>query len=563
MKKFIIMTVTILLVAIFALQGIAVAADVAVDGAQIADEPAAALPEDIPEQPVEPEVGAAALPAPAGLYAKMRAGEQNVVEFGWKSGGHDYVVVFRSVSGEYDWKDLGGVSQSDYGDNCYFLDRNVVPGITYDYQLLYYNLDSERSYTNPVTFTVPQGGVDPDLPIPRGLYAKMRAGSSNVVEIGWQNMGFDADVYRATSANGPYTLYTFNLQWDTIDEFEDPRLLDKTVQPGMTYYYKVCSIIYWDDDYSDVIRGEFSAPVSIKVPDSSSVTLPAPTGLSAQMSYINPGQVWVNWNSVTGASGYQVYRKADTGSDYTLMADAKSGTSTSAWDTNATPGKTYYYKIRAYKTTSGATQYSDFTAPVSLKIPGASTSVGRVTGVAAKSAGYNSAKITWNRVSGADGYYVYRKTSANGSFSALKKLTSGGTLSYTDRNLTSNKVYYYKVVAYKNNGSSITKGTSSVTVKARPVVAAVTGLRADSWGKRVELTWNKSAGASGYIVQWARSRNGTWMNLKILGNTSTFTDYDLEYGVVYYYRVIPYRTISGTRVNGSPSSVVYGGYYGY
>lgn len=60
-------------------------------------------------------------------------------------------------------------------------------------------------------------------------------------------------------------------------------------------------------------------------------------------------------------------------------------------------------------------------------------------------------RITWSSVSGATGYYVYRSTSANGTYSKIGT-TSNSYLS--DSNVKVGNTYYYKVKAYNSVGTS-------------------------------------------------------------------------------------------------------------
>ncbi|MCD7753053.1 MAG: fibronectin type III domain-containing protein, partial [Clostridiales bacterium] len=62
-------------------------------------------------------------------------------------------------------------------------------------------------------------------------------------------------------------------------------------------------------------------------------------------------------------------------------------------------------------------------------------------------------KVSWGKVTGASGYYVYRKTSG-GTFSKIATVTSGSTVSYTDKTAKSGTTYYYTVRAYKGGTTS-------------------------------------------------------------------------------------------------------------
>lgn len=65
--------------------------------------------------------------------------------------------------------------------------------------------------------------------------------------------------------------------------------------------------------------------------------------------------------------------------------------------------------------------------------------------------------ITWKRVAGADGYYVYRSASKNGNYKKIATVKGASKISYTNKKLKSKKTYYYKVAAYKK-----TKGITTI-----------------------------------------------------------------------------------------------------
>lgn len=86
------------------------------------------------------------------------------------------------------------------------------------------------------------------------------------------------------------------------------------------------------------------------------VALDIPTIKSVSNS--KKGQVAVKVNAVKGASGYIIYRSTKSSSGYLAIG---STTKTTYTDKTVKKGKTYYYKVAAYKTVSkakAATQYS-------------------------------------------------------------------------------------------------------------------------------------------------------------------------------------------------------------
>jgi hypothetical protein len=71
--------------------------------------------------------------------------------------------------------------------------------------------------------------------------------------------------------------------------------------------------------------------------------------------------------------------------------------------------------------------------------------------VSASAQSSSSIRISWESVSGASGYYVYRATTYYGTYSYV---TSTSNTFYTDTGLSSGAMYYYKVSAYNDYGTS-------------------------------------------------------------------------------------------------------------
>lgn len=84
------------------------------------------------------------------------------------------------------------------------------------------------------------------------------------------------------------------------------------------------------------------------------------------------------------------------------------------------------------------------------------------------SGGSAAVKLTWSKVSNADGYYVYMKQ-GSGSYKLKKTVTSEKTVTYTVKNLQEGKTYTFKVTPYyqSKNGTkykSVTFKTCSLTL---------------------------------------------------------------------------------------------------
>ncbi|MGN0443771.1 MAG: leucine-rich repeat protein [Acutalibacteraceae bacterium] len=76
----------------------------------------------------------------------------------------------------------------------------------------------------------------------------------------------------------------------------------------------------------------------------------------------------LSWNKQTGASGYVVYMATSKNGTYKKIATVKGGTKVSYTKTGLTKSKTYYFKVKAYKTVDGKNIYGAYSAVKSVKI---------------------------------------------------------------------------------------------------------------------------------------------------------------------------------------------------
>ena len=145
-------------------------------------------------------------------------------------------------------------------------------------------------------------------------------------------------------------------------------------------------------------------------------------------------------NKCAGATGYYVYRKNSSGS-WTRIATISGGSTLSYTDKSAKTGQKYTYTVKAV---SGSyTSYYDYDGEtiMFLKTPKISSSQSTRSGV----------KVKYNTVSGAKGYYIYRKTT-NGNWVLVGNVKSGTTCTFTDKTAKKGATYIYTVRAY--NGST-------------------------------------------------------------------------------------------------------------
>ena len=97
-------------------------------------------------------------------------------------------------------------------------------------------------------------------------------------------------------------------------------------------------------------------------------TVETATVLAApSITYLKPGSksVAIRWNSIDIAEGYQVYYATSSNGSY-KKASTLTGTGTTV--KGLKKGKTYYFKVRAYRYTESGTEYSSYSSVKSVKV---------------------------------------------------------------------------------------------------------------------------------------------------------------------------------------------------
>lgn len=247
--------------------------------------------------------------------------------------------------------------------------------------------------------------------------------------------------------------------------------------------------------------------------------LPAPAVTSAT----DPasGKIMLKWAAVKNAEKYEVYRSSSKGGLYTkkITTDELGCT-----DTSAKAGYTYYYKVRAVTADGTKGDYSsvvyrtcDCAAPVVKG--GNNAATGKVT-------------LTWDKVSGAKEYVVYRADYSNGTYT--KMFTTKNT-SYTNTTANAGYTYYYKVKAISYKTAYADSAMSNMVTRTCDCAAPVVKIALNSNG-HPKLTWDKVTGAEKYRVY--RSTDGKNFSYYYTATATYFNNNSATAGTTYYYKVM-------------------------
>lgn len=172
-------------------------------------------------------------------------------------------------------------------------------------------------------------------------------------------------------------------------------------------------------------------------------------------------------------------------------------------------------------------------------------------------AGYDDLKITWDKVEGADGYYIRYKSQSSSTWHWATSTTKN--YKYL-KNLTDGKRYYIRVYPYvKEDGKKYksTKYKSTTSVYTLKKVSTPTVSKSSR--NYVKVKWRGISGETGYQIYRATSKNGKYSkvaSVKMSTYKYPYAKIKTTKNKTYYYKVRAYKSIgNGKYVYGPFSSV--------
>ena len=314
-----------------------------------------------------------------------------------------------------------------------------------------------------------------------------------------------------------------------VNGLENTSYLDKNIVQGKVYSYKVRGFLRL---YGGTMKSSSSAAKSVDFGVSKT------SWRNLKLKDYTTAVLYWNEAPVTG---YRIYRKVDDG-EFTRIKTITDKAKISYKDTKVLPGHTYTYRIRCYNKVNGVNYYSSYTPTkaIQVKMPAASLDKAVVSGG-------SKVKLSWSRDAKAQGYQIYRATSANGKFTRVKSITDNAKLSWSDSKVSAGNKYYYKIRSFvKTSQGTKTSGFSKTlsvdTVLAKPALSSAKGV-----SKGIKLTWKKAKNAAGYKVYRSTSKNGAYKQVKRIASNAmvSATDKNASKGKTYYYKVKSFSLFGG------------------
>lgn len=178
-------------------------------------------------------------------------------------------------------------------------------------------------------------------------FRSLKAVASTKAKLSWTESenAFGYEIYRSTDKNGSY---------QRIARVTSPSYTDRQKTPGVTYYYRIRA---WGREDGEKVYSRFSGTKSLKMRPGK----PAPPSAKAR----GRSRVRLSWKKLKGVHGYAIYRSTRRSYGFELITRVERDILSY---TDQTPeSRTYYYKIRAFRTDGGK------------RIPGPGSAVVKVT----------------------------------------------------------------------------------------------------------------------------------------------------------------------------------------
>ena len=102
--------------------------------------------------------------------------------------------------------------------------------------------------------------------------------------------------------------------------------------------------------------------------------------------------------------------------------------------------------------------------------------------------GSNRVMLSWNKVTGASGYYIYSRKSSESVYQQTAVVKGADTVSYLIKSLPQNTTYYYRVAAYCEVSGTQIEGKLSTAVSAKTAAVSATSKGAKKYSTKAAFT---------------------------------------------------------------------------
>lgn len=362
-----------------------------------------------------------------------------------------------------------------------YTDKNVLSGVKYTYTVSALNASgSGASSEPPVSITYVKAPV-----------VKSVAAIKNAIEVKWGAVS-GAESYKV------YRTTVGSTNWTLIGSTSELSYADTTCVEGVSYKYTVSAVAGGSESTYNTVGVEGMYFGNVTWITATSVTDGAE----------------INWEVLSTADSYEVYRKTADDLDWTKLAKVNT---TKYVDKEMASGVVYFYMVKAFK---GNNVSDMICTPANAKIIAAPTSI-------AKNAN-NGIQITVNAVNGAEGYVIEKMV--DGEFVEIARLTN--TLTYVDTDVVAESEYTYRVYAISSDINSAYYQIASIMRLSCPKITEVYNNIVG-----ICITWTPIDDAGAYQVLRKEVGGKKWTVVANNVTKNSYIDADVFSDETYTYTV--------------------------
>ena len=355
--------------------------------------------------------------------------------------------------------------------------------------------------------------------------AKLGGRAADALRINW-NKNASADGYIVEMYQGNKWVRVAKITNGNTTTFRKAGLKASTVYKFRVRAYKMSG--------SMALYGNYSATVTART--NPSVIKGAKLGGRAADA------LRINWSKNASADGYIV--EMYQGNKWVRVAKITNNSTTTFKKSGLKAGAVYKFRVRAYKMSGSTALYGNYSATVTAR-----TNPSVIKGVKLGGRAADALRINWSKNASADGYIV--EMYKGGKWVRVAKIANSSTTTYRKAGLKACTAYKFRVKAYKMSGKTALYGAYSATLSANTIPTNVSRFRLNSkTGKMLNLGWDMSNDAAGYIVQ--QYKGGKWVQVaKLAKSKDRVRINDLSPSTTYKFRIRKYANIGKTTVYGN------------
>lgn len=426
------------------------------------------------------------------------------------------------------WNDNSGnetgykIERSSPGNTSFSQVATIGPNVTsytnegltcstpYYYRVRAYNGDGNSNYSNESSVSTRSC-----IQAPSNLIATSVLNTQ--IDLSWTDNADNESnfkIERSTSAS--FVTSTVLNTGSNVTTYSDTGLICSTL-----YYYRVTAYNeYGSSTYSNVNSATTKTCIA------------APSLLSSEA--ISNSQIVLNWtDNADNESGFKIEQSSSVNGPYSEAGNV--GANVSTYTSSAQCGTLVYFRVRAYNS-FGSSNYSNVTYNTTKACIQTPTDI-LVTGISNTQIG-----ISWTDNSNNEtGFRIERNSPGNSSYSQIAVVGTNVT-HYTDEELECNTLYYYRIIAFNNDGTSNNSTENFDTTKL--CISAPSSLGSSiNHNSVASLTWfDQADNESGYKIE-RKIQNGSYSEIASIGaDQNTYNDGSLASNTLYTYRIRAFNT---------------------